>query len=90
MSEFKNVDLGKTQITDKVRVSSAAIFYDEWFGKRYQLETFIFSDDKSIQQTTQIIHCSTGTVIPQSKIDEVKKIHSYISNNLKQSLTPTP
>lgn len=85
-----NIDLGKTKITDKIRVSSAAIFYESWFGNYYQLETFIFSDDKEHQRTRQIIHFTTYTEIPEKQIDKVKKIHRYISDNLLNKLTSSP
>lgn len=41
----KNFNIASTVINDEIRVSTAAIFYDEWFGKRWQLETFIFKKD---------------------------------------------
>lgn len=41
--ESKSYDLGKTQISDACRVSSAAIYYENnLFGDYYQYETFIF------------------------------------------------
>ena len=87
--KLPNIDLGKTQITDKIRVSSAAIFYEAYFGDYYQLETFIFSDDKERQKTRMIIHGTTGRVIPQKLIDKVKKIHEKISNNLLNKFNET-
>lgn len=82
----ENIDLGKTQITDKIRVSSAAIFYDEVFGRRYQIETFIFSDDPKIS-TQQIIHGDCYPFNPLSRyVLNCQKVHEYISNNLKQKL----
>lgn len=88
---MNNIDLGKTKITDKIRVSSAAIWY-EWYNY-YQLETWIFSEDKDVQKSRQIIHCTTGSEIPQMSIDKAKKIHQQISYNLikkimKNNLTP--
>lgn len=88
---MENIDLGKTQITDKIRVSSAAIWYE--YDNYYQLETWIFSDDKEVQKSRQVIHCTTGIEIPQTKIDEVKKVHKLISDNLikkimQNNLTP--
>ncbi len=77
-----NIDLGKTRITDKIMVSTAAIYYKEWFGERYQLETWIFSEDKTVQKSHQVIHCSTNTTIPQRRIDDAKRVHKYISDNL--------
>ncbi len=84
--KLPNINLGKTQITDKIRVSSAAIFYEAWFGDYYQLETWIFSDDKELQRSRQVIHCTTGREIPERRVEEVKKVHRYISDNLKQKL----
>lgn len=84
---WKNIDLGKTQITDKIRVSSAAIFYDEWFGKRYQIETFIFSDDKELIKTRMFIHFSYHFEdIPQKYKDLVTRFHNRISKILKDKL----
>lgn len=40
-----NFNIASTVINDNVRISTAAIFYDEWFGKRFQLETWIFKKD---------------------------------------------
>ena len=85
-----NYDLGKTQITDKIRVSTAAIFYDEWFGRRWQIETWCFSDDPGKQKTFQVIHGSIGCRDPEHDIPvghlvtSAEKIHDYISNNLKR------
>jgi len=76
-----NIDLGKTQITPTIRVSSAAIFYDLGHLQYFQYETFIFSKDPS-QRTIQQIH---GTCQWRSDRLERKtnKIHNYIANNLK-------
>jgi hypothetical protein len=79
-----NIDLGKTKITGKIMVSSAAIFYDEWM-KRWQIETFIFSDDER-QRTRQIIHgnCSYyyGEKPSGQIIEKCKRVHEKISKNL--------
>jgi hypothetical protein len=76
----KSHDLGKTQITDKIRVSSAALYYQADFGDYYQYETWIFSDDIR-QRSKQVIH---GTSLYTSKNleDKTKKVHKYISDNL--------
>ncbi len=78
-----NYDLGKTEIAKGVRVSSAAIWYD-LFGGYFQYETWIFSDNVN-QPSRQSIH---GTAYYKSyRLEEkTKKIHEYISNNLKQRL----
>lgn len=76
-----NLDLGKTAITDKVRVSSAAIFYENnFFRNYYQLETFIFSDDER-QKTRMIIHYTCSEVTEQDRIF-VAKVHNYVSRNM--------
>lgn len=80
----KNIDLGKTRITDKVRVSSAAIWYEEMFGNYYQLETWIFSDDER-QKSVMVIHgTSWGSEIPQKLIDKTKKVHKYLADNMNK------
>lgn len=40
--EKKNFNIDSTVINDNYRVSTAAIFYDEIFGERFQLETWFF------------------------------------------------
>jgi len=90
MDPKPNIDLGKTQITDKIRVSSAAIFYEEWFGKRYQFETFIFSNDKEAIRTKQIIHGSDRGEFSEKLAAKTRKIHNYISNNLLQKFNINP
>lgn len=53
---MSNFNIDSTIITPKVRVSTAAIHYsDRGYGSRYQIETFIFSDDPG-QKTIQRIH----------------------------------
>lgn len=78
---MKNEDLGKTQITDKIRVSSAAIFYEEWFGKYYQIETWIFSTDPRIK-STMVIHGTCSHLESSKLVDTCKKVHGYMANNL--------
>lgn len=79
---MKNIDLGKTQITDTIRVSSAAIFYESWHGNYFQVETFIFKTDDNLK-SQQIIHGTCSAEYPSEKLfNKAKKIHTYISNNL--------
>lgn len=78
-----NIDLGKTQITNNIRVSSAAIFYESpFFGDYYQFETFIFSEDKAVQKSRQIIHGTTWNISHNELLNKTKKVHSYVSQNL--------
>lgn len=82
---MKNQDLGKTQISDTVRVSSAAVFYEEWFGAYWQYETFIFSKDPLIK-SRQVIHGTCSIETGSKKLTEItKKVHGYIANNLLKS-----
>ena len=80
-----NIDLGKTQITDKIRVSSAAIFRNVHFGDYWLIETWVFSADPR-QRNRQIIHGSAGTSEgrPPTKghCEKAKKVHGHISANL--------
>jgi hypothetical protein len=87
--KVKNIDLGKTQITDLIRVSSAALHRDEWFGSYWLVETWVFSDDPR-QRTFQVIHgdCTSmyGERPPHPELcDEARKIHRHIVNNLRAS-----
>lgn len=41
-----NFNIASTVINEDMRVSTAAIFYDEWFGERYQMETWVFMKDR--------------------------------------------
>jgi len=51
----KNFNIAATEITDLIRVSSAAIFYE--FENRFQVETWIFSSDPN-HRSRQFIHGS--------------------------------
>lgn len=87
---MKNIDLGKTQITEQVRVSSAAIFYKSpFFGDYYQFETFIFSEDKGVQKSRQIIHGTTWNINHNFLLQQTKKVHAYVSNNLTRKFNTT-
>lgn len=80
--KLSNVNLGKTQITPEIRVSSAAIFYEEWFGNYYQYETWVFSENKELQRSVMVIHGTSGEMMPESMIKKTQKVHQYIANNL--------
>lgn len=83
----QNKNLASTIITDKIRVSTAAIYYDEWFGERWQIETFIFSKDERVKTSQVNIYGSLYNEDyvnnPETRmIKNAIKIHNYISNNL--------
>ena len=74
-----------TQITDDIRVSSAAWFTGAHFGDYTQIETWIFSNNSDIE-STQIIH---GTYSGHGEIPELYraraiKAHEHIAKNLKE------
>lgn len=85
---IQNINLGKTQITDKIRVSTAALHREEYFGSYWLIETWIFSDDPK-QKNTQIIHGSpssmNGEKPPCEKIcEKARRIHAQISDSLRK------
>lgn len=65
----KNFNIASTIINDNIRISTAAIFYDEWFGKRFQFETFIFKKEgNSMQKIHEVFENQKG-------IDYCKRFH---------------
>lgn len=86
-SKLENFNIASTIITDKIRVSSAAIFYENsFFGDYYQLETWVFSTDPTVKNK-QIIHGTTSIFpISQKEKDNVVKVHNYVAGNLKIKL----
>ena len=83
-----SVDLGKDQITDKIRVSTAAICSTGPNGRYWQVETWIFSDDPHRQLSKQIVHGSRSAFsdesISGSKIAaKARRVHGYIASNLR-------
>lgn len=81
-----NIDLGKTQITPSIRVSSAALYREDWPADYWLVETWIFSDDPH-QESRQIIH---GDASPScsKRLEELsakaRKVHAQIASNLMQ------
>lgn len=51
----KSYNIASTKVCDGVRVSSAAIYYNEFWGQRWQFETWIFSDRPEVK-SHQFIH----------------------------------
>lgn len=73
-------NLARTQVTPLIRVSTAAIDYEEPFP-REQLETWIFSDDPR-QRSRQIIH-------RRGRADAVR-VHRHIASNLLARFSACP
>lgn len=59
-------NIKSTKINPWIRVSSAAIWYDH--ENRFQVETFIFSDNPDLVKNRQFIH---GSTIGNDGIDEL-------------------
>lgn len=59
---IKNFNIRSTVINDNIRVSTAAIFYDDWFfGEYFQLETFIFKKEgRSLMKIHNVIENEKG------------------------------
>lgn len=76
-----NIRIMQTQITSKIRVSTAGIFYKDLYGERFQYETWCFSADPS-QRNFQVIHGSRSDVNFRLLIRAIK-IHRRISHGLK-------
>lgn len=88
---MKNFNIASTIINEDIRISSAAIFYESFFfGNYFQIETFIFSNNKDVLRSKQIIHCTVSgderTDIDINIIDNVKKIHTYVCKNIKDKI----
>jgi len=85
-SYSQNYDLGKTQITDNVRVSSAALWREE-FGGYFLVETWCFSEDPR-QRSFQIIHGTpAGSISANScEVEDAWKIHQYVVAGLRRKL----
>lgn len=82
--KIQNYDLGKTAITDKIRVSSAIVRYPNGgtIPEYFQYETWIFSDDLR-QKSTQVIHGTSHEEHDIYYVRLAKKVHKQISQNLK-------
>lgn len=80
---MENVKILHTQITDNVRVSSAAIFYPS--QNRFQVETIVFSKDDR-QPFRMFIHGSIfGEIEPGERLFEVAKTFNRRASRLLSS-----
>ena len=90
MSQRRNCGILHTRITDKIRVSTAAIYYPygtiaNMPNEYYQYETWCFSED-SAQKSFQKIHFCDSR-IHWSLVKKAIVVHKRIANNLKQRWT---
>ena len=76
----QNFNIASTVINENIRVSTAAIFYDEWYGERFQLETFIF---KKEGRSTYKIHS-----VPENQkgLDYCTSFHNKLVSLIKSKL----
>lgn len=83
-----NFDLGKTKITELVRVSSAAIFYENtpWGVAYFQYETFIFSSDPNFKTRQIIWGSSSGEIINDDYIRLTQRGHNRVQKIMSKKL----
>lgn len=74
-----NKNIASTIISDTVRVSSATIFYENWFGNYYQYETLVFSKDERVP-FSQEIHGTNGSDDCESMLAITNQYHNKKSN----------
>lgn len=90
MDRPSNINFGKTQITDKIRVSTAAIYSAAHFGEYWQVETWCFSDDPR-QRSFQVIHGTSGILDGEFHDHRLRliaeKVHKQIACNLIRKYT---
>lgn len=79
----KNFNIAATKITDLIRVSSAAIWYDH--ENRFQVETIIFSDDPDMKFRMFIHGNHFGEIEQDDKILEyARTFHRRIALKLNK------
>jgi len=85
---MRNVRIKHDFITNKIRVSTAAIWREQIFydslHKYWLIETWCFSDDPK-QKSFQVIHGTPGYLYDWVRW-EARKVHGYIVENLKKKL----
>ena len=81
----QNKSIAHTKITDKIRVSTAAIQSSFQYDTYYQYETWCFSEDPR-QRTFQKIHGTDSRNDNKHMIRDAIKVHSYIVWNLSWRL----
>jgi len=79
-NEEKNFNIASTIINENVRISTAAIFYDEFFGKRFQLETWVF---KKEGRSLMKIH---NVASNQNGLDYCKRFHILAAKIVNRKL----
>ena len=76
MEEDKNKSIQYTLIKPGVKVSSAAIYYQEIWGDRWQYETWIFRNDGI--ESKMAIHGSSSH-FPNERLENIsKKFHRRV------------
>lgn len=78
----KSFNIQATEITPGIRLSSAAVHYDEMWGERWQYETWIFASHTI--PSRQTIHGSASA--PNRRLEDIaKKYHRRIVSKLKRN-----
>ena len=86
---IKNKTMGMriihTQITPNIRVSTAAIYYEQTYYVRpyWRFETWCFSKDDR-QRSFQVIHGTDSNKFSWYDLRTSIKVHQYIAKNLKK------
>lgn len=80
-----NKNIASTIISDTVRVSSATIFYESWFGNYYQYETLVFSKDSRVE-FQQEIHGTNHSDGCESLLEATKQYHTEKAKELTNLL----
>jgi hypothetical protein len=81
-----NQNIASTVITDKVRVSTAIIYYpNEFFGDYYQYETWIFSKDERVKPVMKI-YGTSGSSDNDRLINRATALHNRVSRILNRKL----
>lgn len=81
------INLGLTQITNRIIVLSYAIFRSECYGSFWQIETYVASKDWRLRNI-HICHGSPAANIGEPPArpvyEDARKVHGYISANLQK------
>ena len=82
LPENKNFNIASDVINETVRVSTAGIWLGLQFGDYLQYESWIFSNDKAVQRSVQVIHGTSGRERENLRLEAIK-IHGYLVANMK-------
>lgn len=87
LPENRNFNIASDVINETVRVSTAGIWLGFQFGDYLQYETWIFSNDRAVQRSVQVIHGTSGREREQLRL-EALKIHGYMVAGMNKKFNP--